>query len=156
MNEKKLKTSPVVIGLYIVAGLMLIYSGFQVYSSVKYVFSYYSQYGMSPAFGETAGYILQTVFQPLAMTILTAAAAYILNEVRALNPAHYATKEELEAIKAAKKAAKAAKKAENTDEAKLEVSVEDAEAEPTVVFESVEAVDATPTEEALKSAEENL
>ena len=146
MNEKKLKTSPVVIGLYIVAGLMLIYSGFQVYSSVKYVFSYYSQYGMSPAFGETAGYILQTVFQPLAMTILTAAAAYILNEVRALNPAHYATKEELEAIKAAKKAAKA----------KLEVSVEDAEAEPAVVFESVEAVDATPEEEALKEAEENL
>lgn len=146
MNEKKLRKSAVVIALYVAAALMLVYSGFQVYSSAKYVFSYYSQYGMTPAFGETAGYILQTVCQPLVMTILLGAAGYILNEVRALNPAYYVTKEELEAIKAAKKAAKA----------KLEVSVEDAEAEPTVVFESVEAVDATPEEEALKEAEENL
>ena len=156
MNAKTLRKSPIVIALYVLAGLTLIYTAVQAVGAIKYVVSYYSQYSMTPEFGQTVSYVLQTAFQPLVMAVLLGAAGYILNEVRALNPAYYATKEELEAIKAAKKAAKAAKKAENTDEAKLEVSVEDAEAEPTVVFESVEAVDATPTEEALKSAEENL
>ena len=148
MNEKKLRQSPIVIALYVLAVLVLIYAFYQVGSTVKYIASYYSQYGMSPSFGESVGYVLSAVYQPLVMAILLGAAGYILNEVRALNPAYYATKEELEAIKAARKAAKS--------KAKLEVSVEDAEAEPTVVFESVEAADATPEEEALKQAEENL
>lgn len=148
MNEKKLRQSPIVIALYALAVLVLIYAFYQVGSTVKYIASYYSQYGMSPSFGEAAGYVLSAVYQPLVMAILLGAAGYILNEVRALNPAYYATKEELEAIKAARKATKS--------KAKLEVSVEDAEAEPTVVFESVEAADATPEEEALKQAEENL
>lgn len=148
MNEKKLRKSPIVIALYVLAVLVLVYAAVLAVGSVKYVVSYYSQYSMSPAFGETVSYVLSSVYQPLIMAVLVAVAGYILNEVRALNPAYYATKEELEAIKAAKQAAK--------NKAKLEVSVEEAEANPTVVFESVEATDATPEEEALKEAEENL
>ena len=148
MNEKKLRKSPVVIALYAVAALVLIYSIYLVGSTVSYIASYYGQYGATPGLGETVGYVMQSVYQPLVMAILLGAAGYILNEVRALNPAYYATKEELEALKAAKKAAKSG--------AKLEESIENAEAEPTVVFESVEATDATPEEEALKQAEENL
>lgn len=148
MNEKKLRKSPIVIILYILAILGLAYAVYQVGTTAKSVFSYYSQYGVTPSVTETAGYILQAVYQPLTSAILMGAAGYILNEVRALNPAYYATKEELEALKAAKKAAKSG--------AKLEESIENVEAEPTVVFESVEAADATPEEEALKQAEENL
>lgn len=161
MNEKKLRKSPIVIALYVLAVVALVYACYQAGSAIKYVVSYYSSYNMTPGFGETAAYVLQSAFQPIVMAILLAAAGYILNEVRALNPAYYATKEELEALKAAKKAAKNKSEAEveietADEEAKLEVSIEDAEAEPTVVFESVEAVDATPEEEALKQAEENL
>ena len=148
MNEKKLRKSPIVIALYVIAVLTLVYACYQAGSAIKYVISYYSSYSMTPGFAETATYVLQTAFQPIVMAILLAAAGYILNEVRALNPAYYTTKEELEAIKAAKKAAK--------NKATLEESVEDVEAEPTVVFESVEAVDSTPEEEALKEAEEKL
>lgn len=149
---------------------MFVYAVYQVGSTLKYIITYYSQYGVSPEFGESFSYVLSAVYQPFVMAILLGAAGFILNEVRALNPAYYTTKEELEAIKAAKKAAKAnnqvevvvetaeeaTEEATETEEPKLEVSVEDAEAEPTVVFESVEAVDATPEEEALKEAEENL
>lgn len=165
MNEKKLRKSPIVIALYAVAALILIYAFYLVGSTFSQIAAYYSSYNMTPGFTETAGYILQAVYQPLVMAILLAAAGYILNEVRALNPAYYATKEEIEAAKAAKAAKKAAKKAETeevTEEAadedapKLTVSIEEVEAEPTVVFESVEATAPTEEEGALQKAEEDL
>lgn len=146
MNEKKLRKSPVVIALYAVAALVLIYSVYLVGSTVSYIASYYGQYGATPGFGETVGYVMQSVYQPLVMAILLGAAGYILNEVRALNPAYYATKEEIEAAKAAKKAAKA----------KLTVNVEETEGDATVVFESVEGTAGDEKEEALKEAEEQL
>ena len=165
MNEKKLRKSPIVIALYVLAVLTLVYACYQAGSAIKYVISYYSSYSMTPGFAETATYVLQTAFQPIVMAILLAAAGFILNEVRALNPAYYATKEEIEAAKAAKAAKKAAKKAETeevTEEAadedapKLTVSIEEVEAEPTVVFESVEATAPTEEEVALQKAEEDL
>jgi len=123
MEEKKLIKSPIVIALYVVAALALIYTFYQIGSTVKYINSYYSSYGMSAGFGETLTYVLQSVFQPLVSTVLVAAAAVILNEVRALNPENYATAEELAAKKEAKaikkanaKAAKAAKKGDINDE----------------------------------------
>ena len=157
MNEKKLRKSPVVIALYVVAALVLIYSVYLVGSTVSYISSYYGQYGATPGFGETVGYVMQSVYQPLVMSILLGAAGYILNEVRALNPAYYATKEEIEAAKAAKKAAKA-KTAENPEEegAKLEINVEETEGDATVAFESVEGTAGDEKEEALKEAEEQL
>lgn len=164
MNEKKLRKSPVVIALYVVAALVLIYAVYLVGSTVSYISSYYGQYGATPGVGETVGYVMQSVYQPLVMAILLGAAGYILNEVRALNPAYYATKEEIEAAKAAKKAAKA--KTENTveveeqtedaDEAKLTFNVEEAEGEATVVFESIEATSGDEQEEALKEAKDQL
>lgn len=159
MNEKKLRKSPVVIALYVVAALVLIYAVYLVGSTVSYISSYYGQYGATPGFGETVGYVMQSVYQPLVMAILLGAAGYILNEVRALNPAYYATKEEIEAAKAAKKAAKTVKVEENAeteDAPTLEINVEEAESEATVVFESVEGVAGDEKEEALKEAQEQL
>ena len=155
MNEKTLKKSPVVIVLYVVAALMLIYDFYLIGSTISQITSYYAAYGVAPALGEVLGYIIQTALQPLVMTILLGAAAFILNEVRALNPANYATKEELEAAKAAKQAKKQAAKL-SKEEAKLEISIENADAEPTVVFESVEATSGSAQEEALQKAEESL
>ena len=106
MKEKKLTKSPVVIALYVISALLLVYCVYLVASTVAYVISYYSSYSMSPAFGETLNYVLQSVYQPLTLTVVVFAAAKILNEVRALNPAYYATEEEIAAAKAAKKAAK--------------------------------------------------
>lgn len=160
MNEKKLRKSPVVIALYAVAALVLLYSVYLVGSTVSYISSYYGQYGATPGLGETVGYVMQSVYQPLVMAILLGAAGYILNEVRALNPAYYATKEEIEAAKAAKAAKKAAKAKTNeeTEEegAKLEINVEETEGDATVVFESVEGTAGDEKEEALKEAEEQL
>lgn len=170
MNNKKLRKSPVVIGLYVCAVLLLIYALVQAGSSIKYVVSYYSQYSMSPGFVETAGYVLSAIYQQLVLAVLLAAAGCILNEVRALNPAYYATKEEIKAAKAAKKATKTDKvetveveetagteeEAEDTDKTRLTINVEEAESDATVVFESVEATAGDETEEALKEAKDQL
>ena len=165
MNNKTLRKSPVVIGLYVCAALLLIYAIVQAGGSIKYVVSYYSQYEMTPNFAETAGYVLSSVYQQIVLAVLLAAAGYILNEVRALNPAYYATKEELEAAKAAKKAAKTVKtedtveveeQAEDEEKAKLTINVEEAESDATVVFESVEATSGDEQEEALKEAKDQL
>ena len=164
MNEKKLRKSPVVIALYVVAALVLIYAVYLVGSTVSYISSYYGQYGATPGVGETVGYVMQSVYQPLVMAILLGAAGYILNEVRALNPAYYATKEEIEAAKAAKKAAKTVKVEESAEAeaeaeeegAKLEINVEEVEADATVVFESIEATSGDEQEEALKEAKDQL
>lgn len=128
--EKKLRKSPIEIVLYVLAGLALIYAIYQIGSTVSYVFSYYDQYGMSPEVGETVNYVLQGCFQPFCMAILLFAAGYILSEVRALNPAYYATDEEVAQAKAAKKLAR------EKAAAKVAVEkVEEAESEA-VVFEA--------------------
>ena len=88
---------------------------------------------MTPGAGEVIGYALQTGYQPIVLAVLLAAVAYTLNEVRALNPAYYATKEEIAAAKAAK-----VKNAETT----VEVTTEDAE----VIADTVEAIEETAEE----------
>lgn len=117
MNEKKLRKSPVVIALYVLAALTLVYSFYLIGSTISYIISYYSSYSMNPEIGETVTYVLQSVYQPLIGAVLLAAAAFTLNEVRALNPAYYATDEEIAAAKAAKKEKKA-------EEGKFEVEIE--------------------------------
>ena len=144
MNEKKLRKSPIVIVLYVVAALLLVYSCYLIYSTVQYINSYYSAYGMSAGVGETITYVLQTVYQPLAMVFILFASGNILNEVRALNPAYYATAEEIAQAKTMKAASKVDKKA----------AAETAQtADDTVVFVNEEKEEAVETEEAAEAAE---
>lgn len=158
MKDKKLKQSPVVIALYVLALLGLAYTFIQIGSTVKYIVSYYSSYGMKPGFSEVLNYVMQAVFQPLSSSILIAAAAYILNAVRALNPSNYISKEELSAIKTTKKVIKeSAKKSRKTKEV-VEIKVDE---EPEKVVEPVieepiveESVVEEPAEEILDSKAE--
>lgn len=136
MSEKKLIKSPVVIALYVIAALVLVYCFYLIGSTVSYINSYYSSYSMSPQAGEIITYVLQSVYQPLIGAVLLAVAGYILNEVRALNPAYYATEEEIAAAKAAKAAAKEAAKAEK---AAKEATVEVETTETEVTEEEIEA-----------------
>lgn len=133
MNEKKLRQSPVVIVLYVFAVLGLAYSCYLIGNTVSYINSYYDSYGMTAETSEIITYVLQTVFQPLMLSVLAFAGAVILNEVRALNPANYASDDEIAQAKAAKAAKKAAKAVtEGAEEVKA-----DAE---TVVFGAKEEV----------------
>lgn len=156
--EKKLRKSPVVIALYVLAALAMVYSCYLIGSTISYINSYYSQYGMSAKAGETISYVLQNVFQPFTTAILLYAGGAILSAVRALNPANYATEDEIAKAKAEKKAAKAEKKAdkEAVEEAAEEVK---AEADEVVVFgekaeKSVKADITMKKSELLKIAEE--
>lgn len=145
MNEKKLRKSPVTIILFVLAAIMLVYTLYLVGSTIAYIINYYAQYGMSPQIGESVGYVLQAVYQPLSLAALLGAAAFILKEVRALNPANYVTKEELEAAKAAKKAVKNATK---------EVEVETAEAKEEANEEVAEEAKEEVAEEVAEETEE--
>lgn len=117
--EKKLRKSTLEIVLYVITILLLVYTCYTVGSTIKYIISYSSSYGITPGVGETVGYVLQSVFEPLVFTILVFASARILNEVRALNPAYYTTDEEIQAAKEVKNAAKA-----NVEEMAVEVETE--------------------------------
>ncbi|MBQ0017862.1 MAG: hypothetical protein KBS63_01440 [Clostridiales bacterium] len=130
--EKRLRKSPVVIALYVLAALAMVYSCYLIGSTISYINSYYSQYGMSAKAGETISYVLQTVFQPFTTAVLLYAGGAILSAVRALNPANYATEDEIAKEKAAKKAAKAEKKADNVVAEADEVVVFGEKAEETV------------------------
>ena len=89
MKEKKLKSSPIVLGLYVVAALMAVYAIYQIISTTAAISSYYSQYDAAPKASEIITYILQAIVDPLTTGILLFGAGYILNEVRALNPKNY-------------------------------------------------------------------
>lgn len=157
--EKRLRKSPVVIALYVLAALTMIYSCYLIGSTISYINSYYSQYGMSAKAGETFSYVLQTVFQPFTTAVLLYAGGAILSAVRALNPANYATEDEIAKEKAAKKAAKAEKKADNVVAEAEAVEEAKAEADEVVVFgekaeETVKADITMKKSELLKIAKE--
>lgn len=103
---KKLRKSPIVIALYAIAAAGLIYTFYVIGSAASYIQSYYSSYGMSAGGGEIFKYVLQNALNPFMTSAVLFAAAYILNEVRALNPAYYATEQEIKESKEAKKDAK--------------------------------------------------
>lgn len=139
MNEKKLRKSPIVIAMYVIAALVFVYCLYLLRSTLSYISSYYESYNMEVQVGEVVSYILQSVFQPFVSAVLLASAGYILNEVRALNPAYYTTKEEIEAAKAAKAAKKAEKEAAKKAEKEAKESKEETAAEvKTAIAESQE------------------
>ncbi len=155
--EKKLRKSPVVIALYVIAALILVYVCFLAGGTVSQINEYYAAYGMSAKAGEYISYILQAVYMPLIMAVLVFAAGKILDEVRALNPAYYATDDEIAQAKAAKKAAKAEKAAEKAVE-KAEEKVAEAEerAEEVIVFGAKEAEEETVVVEAVEEVAEEV
>ncbi|MCQ2567368.1 MAG: Rho termination factor N-terminal domain-containing protein [Mogibacterium sp.] len=140
--EKKLRKSPVVIALYVIAALVLVYACYLAGGTVSQINEYYAAYGMTAKAGEFISYILQSVYMPLIMAVLLFAAGKILNEVRALNPAYYATSDEIAQAKAAKKAAKAAEKAEE------KVVEAEEKADDVIVFSAKEAEEETVAVEA--------
>lgn len=124
---KKLRKSPIVIALYAIAAAGLIYTFYVIGSAASYIQSYYSSYGMSAGVGEILKYVLQNALNPFMTSAVLFAAAYILNEVRALNPAYYATEQEIKESKEAKKDAKIKAKDKAKDNAampNIEKSVE--------------------------------
>lgn len=154
--EKKLRKSPVVITLYVIAALILVYVCYLAGGTVSQINEYYAAYGMSAKAGEFISYILQAVYMPLIMAVLVFAAGKILSEVRALNPAYYATDDEIAQAKAAKKAAKAAKSAETAEEKSVEV---EEKADDVIVFsakETVEEVTEETTEEMVEEIKADI
>ncbi len=147
---KKLRKSPIVIALYVIGILGLIYSFYVVGTTLAYISSYYKSYGMSPGFGESFKYVLQSAFAPFMTSVLVLAVAYILNEVRALNPAYYATAEEIAEAKEANKTAKIKENAMKSDkETEATTTVE----EDRVEVNFAEKVDDTPTEDVIDEVE---
>lgn len=116
MEKKLLKKSKFATTLYVISGLLAVYTLYMLYSTITYLTNYFSQYGTSfmSNFGTAIGYILTQCLVYLVYAILVFAAAKIYNEVRKANPDNYLSEAESKAIlraKEAKKIAKAEKKA---------------------------------------------
>ena len=81
-----MKKSKLVIGLYVIAGLLGILTIYMVISSVSYLSSYAQSYGMgiSDLGGEAYSYILTNSVNYLIYAILVFAAAKILEQVTAV------------------------------------------------------------------------
>jgi len=152
---KKFRKSPIAIACYVFAAIFAAYFIVTEATTISTIYQYYAPYDMTPTFGEVAGYMIQQGMQPLVAAIVTAMAGIILEAVRKLDPANWATDDEIAEAKEARKmareakqiakgeAAKAAAEAEVTDdgeEIKPEFSAVVAEeSEDTIVFEEPEA-----------------
>lgn len=110
MDNKKLKTSKVIIGLYVCTGIVSVYALYAIFNSITYLRNYFKTYGSSIGehFGDALSYILNQSLSYIVFAVLLFAAAAVLHEVRKLNPDNYLSQEELEVL-AVEKAEKAAK-----------------------------------------------
>jgi hypothetical protein len=106
---KKFRRSPFTIACYVIAAMFAAYFVSVVIGTVATISQYYAAYGMSPTFGEVAGYLFQEGTSPLFAAIGTLMAGIILDEVRKANPANWASDEEISEAKEAKRLAKEAK-----------------------------------------------
>lgn len=161
MNNKKLKTSKVTIGLYVCTGIVSVYALYAIFNSITYLRNYFKTYGSSIGehFGDALSYILNQSLSYFVFAVLIFAASVILTEVRKLNPENYVSEDEMQALAAAKaeKAAKAAeakamKEAEKAakEAAKAESAVESAKLGAAAVDEEVEELAEEVVEDAFK------
>ena len=172
MINKKLKTSKVIIGLYVCTGIVSVYALYAIFNSITYLRNYFKTYGSSIGehFGDALSYILNQSLSYIVFAVLIFAAATVLHEVRKLNPDNYLSQEELQilAVKKAEKEAKAAEvkadKAAKTAEAKAvkeakkvaketakaEAAVEPAKLGEVAVVEEVEELAEEVVEDAFK------
>lgn len=100
MNNKKLKTSKVIIGLYVCTGVVSVYALYAIFNSITYLRNYFKTYGSSIGehFGDALSYILNQSLSYIVFAVLLFAAAAVLHEVRKLNPDNYLSQEELEVL----------------------------------------------------------
>jgi len=154
MEKKLLKKSKFATTLYVISGLLAVYTVYMLYSTITYLTNYFSQYGTSfmSNFGTAIGYILTQCLVYLVYAILVFAAAKIYNEVRKANPDNYLSEAESKAIlraKEAKKIAKAEKKA-----AKASVKEAKASEEKEEAAEELKEAEETASEEESKEESE--
>ena len=154
MEKKLLKKSKFAVTLYVISGLLTLYTVYMLYSTITYLTNYFSQYGTSFNFGTAIGYILTQCLVYLVYAILVFAAAKIYNEVRKANPDNYLSEAESKAIlraKEAKKIAKAEKKAAKASVEEAKATEEKAEAaEELKEAEEAEEKEETASEEKLE------
>ncbi len=156
MEKKLLKKSKFAVTLYVISGLLTLYTVYMLYSTITYLTNYFSQNGTSfmSNFGTAIGYILTQCLVYLVYAILVFAAAKIYNEVRKANPDNYLSEAESKAIlraKEAKKIAKAEKKAAKTSVKEAQATEEKAEAtEELKEAEEAEVKEETASEEELE------
>ena len=126
---KKFRKSPIAIVCYVFAAIFAAYFVATEVNTISTIYEYYAPYGVAPTVGEVVGYMIQQGIQPLAYAILVCMAGIILEAVRKLNPANWATDDEIAEAKEARKAAREAKKIAKGEAAKAaaEASVEFAE-----------------------------
>ena len=122
---KKFRKSAVSIVCYVLAALFTVYLVTVIVSSIATVNQYYSQYGMSPAIGEVVNYLMQNSLSPLTAIIVTFMAGLIYDEVRKLNPANWASDDEITEAQEAKRLAKEAKQIAKGEAAAAAAAVED-------------------------------
>ena len=116
-TKKKFRRSSATIVCYVLAALMLIYTCYQIGSTINQINQYYAQYGMNATPMEYFTYTLQAALTPLINTVVFFMLAKILDEVRKNNPANYQSDEDIVEAGIAKKEAKDAKKFEKGEKA---------------------------------------
>ena len=92
---KKFRKSPIAIACYVFAAIFAAYFIVTEATTISTIYQYYAPYDMTPTFGEVAGYMIQQGMQPLVAAIVTAMAGIILEAVRKLDPANWATDDEI-------------------------------------------------------------
>ena len=86
---KKFKRSKITYVCYAIAIVAFAYCILLAINTMNTIVEYYASYDMSPAFGETAGYLLQSCLPTLTSAVLLFMAGLILDEVRKNNPAYW-------------------------------------------------------------------
>ena len=108
-NEKKFRGSAVTTICYVLAALLLIYTCYQIGTTIHTINEYYAQYGMTATPVEYITYVSQNALSPLLNAIVLFMLATIHKEVRKNNPANYLSDEDIIEAGENKKAAKDAK-----------------------------------------------
>lgn len=116
-TKKKFRRSAATVICYVLAALMLIYTCYQIGSTIHMINEYYAQYGMSATPLEYFTYISQNALTPLINAVVFFMLAKILDEVRKNNPANYKSDDDIIEEDAAKKEAKDQKKIDKGEKA---------------------------------------
>ena len=132
---KKFKKSPIAVISYVIAAALAVYFCVVAVQTVNTINDYYASYGMTAAPGETISYIMQQGLNYLIYAVVIFLEGFILDSVRKLDPANWATEDE---IAEAKKVV-ATEAAEDEEEAgEVEVDAEAEEDKETVFTAEVD------------------
>lgn len=126
---KKFRKSPVAICCYVFAAIFAAYLVATEVSTISTIYEYYAPYDMTPTFGEVVSYMIQQGAQPLVAAVLTLMAGLTYEQVRRLNPANWATDDEIAEAKEAKAMAREARQIAKGEAARAaaEAAMDDSE-----------------------------